>query len=247
MEKKEAVSLYDYSLIALSCVSIALAFALLLLELEPGVKRLLQLFDISVCGVFFLSFFAGFFRADHKFQYFKGHWYDLAASIPFVEWARFFRIFQLIRVYKVFQKSNRVIDTNLVSRLSNTLAGVLVLELLLIFIAAFTVYYAESPLQNAPISEPEEALWWALVTVSTVGYGDFYPVTDLGRILGALLIITGVGLYAATSGYCAQQFLGSKDDKAAKEDMRIALHEIRQLRAEMQRLRIEMGIKKADD
>jgi voltage-gated potassium channel len=65
------------------------------------------------------------------------------------------------------------------------------------------------------IKGAEDALWWAVVTITTVGYGDKYPITTEGRIIGALLMTAGVGLFGAFTGYVASWFLGSRQKSEA--------------------------------
>ncbi len=63
------------------------------------------------------------------------------------------------------------------------------------------------------IKTAEDAIWWSFATVTTVGYGDKYPVTTEGRVLGSFLMIAGVGMFASLSGLAASFFLGSQDLK----------------------------------
>ena len=70
-----------------------------------------------------------------------------------------------------------------------------------------SVYYAEAPDPNANIVTAGDAIWWGLVTITTVGYGDQYPVTELGRIIGTFLLFAGVGLFSVITGFIANAFL----------------------------------------
>jgi voltage-gated potassium channel len=70
---------------------------------------------------------------------------------------------------------------------------------------------------EANIKTPEDALWWAVVTVTTVGYGDRYPVTSEGRIVASIVIVAGVALYATFTGFVASWFLGPKSEGKNKD------------------------------
>ncbi|WP_143824608.1 potassium channel family protein [Neiella marina] len=241
-DHKHSTSLYEFMMMMLSIVSVVLALLLLIKDMDPGIYRLLRVFDLIVCGVFFIAFWTGFWRADHKWQYAKSHWYDLVASIPFSESLRLLRIVQVYRVAKMLYLTKGRFDFHFVSRLGNTVAGLLLLELLIIFGGSFLVFYLETGLPHAPITEPEEAIWWALVTVSTVGYGDFYPITDVGRLAASVLIVIGVGNYALLSGYFAQQFLGrDEEEEAIKTAVRDTHSEVKMLREELRELRQQLS------
>ena len=82
------------------------------------------------------------------------------------------------------------------------------------------------------IKTASDALWYSLVTMSTVGYGDQYPVTNLGRVIGAVIIIVGVGLFGTITGFLANAFLAPRKPKdAAAGDRRDGLAVIRAIRA----------------
>ena len=88
------------------------------------------------------------------------------------------------------------------------LAAALASLLLLVLGSAAIMNFEDLP--EANIKGPEDALWWAFVTITTVGYGDRFPVTSEGRLVGALLMTAGVGLFGAFSGLFASWFLAPK-------------------------------------
>ena len=78
-----------------------------------------------------------------------------------------------------------------------------------------TILWAEGGNPNANIHSGSDAVWWAYVTVTTVGYGDRYPVTNEGRLIGIALLTIGVGLFGVLTGFLANTFLAPKHDAAA--------------------------------
>lgn len=78
---------------------------------------------------------------------------------------------------------------------------------LLLFVGALAVLDAERTAPGSSIQSFGEALWWSLVTVSTVGYGDFYPVTTTGRLVGAGLMVAGIALLGVVTASVATWFI----------------------------------------
>jgi voltage-gated potassium channel len=83
----------------------------------------------------------------------------------------------------------------------------------LLALASISILHFEHDLPAANIHTPDDALWWSLSTITTVGYGDRYPVSAEGRAVGALLMIAGVGLFATLSGVIAAWFLSPRTDR----------------------------------
>ena len=81
------------------------------------------------------------------------------------------------------------------------------------------VLRAEAGAEGANILTASDAIWYSLVTMSTVGYGDRYPVTDIGRVFGALTIIVGVGVFGTLTGFLANAFLAPRAGDAAPEEV----------------------------
>jgi voltage-gated potassium channel Kch len=84
--------------------------------------------------------------------------------------------------------------------------GILVLQF-----GSLTMLAIEQNVPGANITNASDALWYTLVTISTVGYGDFYPVSNLGRLCGVVIIVVGVGIFGTFTGYLATVFLGPND------------------------------------
>ena len=89
--------------------------------------------------------------------------------------------------------------------------GILVLEF-----GSLWILHLEQYVPDANITSASDALWYAIVTISTVGYGDQFPVTDKGRIVGSLIIVIGVGTFGTSTGYLANVFLRPAKERAAQ-------------------------------
>ena len=110
--------------------------------------------------------------------------------------------------------------------------GILVLEF-----GSLEMLNVEQYAPDANITTASDALWYVIVTISTVGYGDRYPVTNQGRLFGALIIVVGVGIFGTFTGYLANLFLSPKKAAApqsADGDVRAKVSQLQALMAEQQ-------------
>lgn len=140
---------------------------------------------------------------------------DLAAIAPFYfPWAgldlrvmRILRLFRLMRSLKLLRYSEALQTIGAVVRNKReelTVTGFMGLTLLLFASAA--MYFVESESQPGVFSSIPASMWWGVVTLTTVGYGDIYPITPVGKFLGAIIQILGVGLFALPAGILAGGF-----------------------------------------
>ena len=113
--------------------------------------------------------------------------------------------------------------------------GILVLEF-----GSLYMLHIEEGARGANITTASDALWYVIVTISTVGYGDRYPVTDRGRLAGSLIIVVGVGIFGTFTGYLANLFLTPKVDPASTEspseddDVKVKVRRLKELMAQQQ-------------
>mgnify|MGYP001293428771 CR=1 FL=1 len=92
--------------------------------------------------------------------------------------------------------------------------------LMVIFSSVAILQVEDDPASN--IKTAEDAIWWAYVTITTVGYGDKYPVTTEGRIIAAFLMTTGVGLFGTFTGFVASWFVDGRQEEHEKEERKEA-------------------------
>jgi voltage-gated potassium channel len=142
---------------------------------------------------------------------------DLLAILPFYMSAfigfdlRMLRILRLLRFFRLFRltaymKATKLVATVFRSRI-NELALSLVLTLFLIIIASCLVYFAEHAEQPDKFSSIPATMWWAVVSLTTVGYGDIIPITPLGKIFSGIVLMAGVALLALPAGIITSGFL----------------------------------------
>jgi voltage-gated potassium channel len=117
-------------------------------------------------------------------------------------------------------------------RAESTFLAVCLLSMLVLTIGSVTILRLED-VPGGNIKTPVDACWWALATMTTVGYGDRYPTTDAGRLVGAALMIMGVGLVGTFAGFVANWFHGAEQSRQQQEIVELR-DEIRALREALQ-------------
>jgi voltage-gated potassium channel len=194
---------------------------------------ILEWADIFVCMLFFTDFFISLYRAPKRLRYFfTWGWIDLLSSIPTIDILRWGRVARILRVFRVLRalKAAKIITAFILDRRGESafLAATL-LSILLVTFSSIAILQLETAL-DSNIKGPGDAVWWSLVTLTTVGYGDRFPVTDAGRIIGVILMVAGVGLFGTLSGFIASWFL-SPTQKKEESEIGLLRSEIAELKA----------------
>jgi len=157
---------------------------------------------------------------------------DLLAIIPFYlpllinhadgRIVRVLRLFRLFRIFKMGRYSLAFgLITTVIKKRREELVVTLTLLIILLIFASTLMYYIEYEPDKPGFQSIPETMWWGVATLTTVGYGDVYPVTALGKVLGAVIAILGVGLFALPAGIIAGGFeseLSSKKKKKKEEE-----------------------------
>jgi voltage-gated potassium channel len=179
---------------------------------------------------------------------------DLAAILPayigmlFVVDLRYLRLLRLVRLLKLthyFKGLGIFIDV--IQAEARTLASGVFTMAIMVFVAAALMHTAEHAAQPESFGTIGESLWWAVVTMTTVGYGDVYPVTTFGRILAAMIMLLGVGIVALPAGILAARFAeelqARRDQLAARLDLAMQDGSVNEQElAELLHLSKELGI-----
>lgn len=161
--------------------------------------------------------YKGSVRGRLKYMLTPGAIIDLLAFLPYYIHVfvgldlRMLRILRLLRFFRLFRltaytRSAQMIFNVFKSRV-NELVLSLVLVLFLIIIASSLLYFAEHTVEKTQFTSIPATLWWAVVTLTTTGYGDMYPLTTVGRILAGIIMLTGVAFFALPAGIITAGFL----------------------------------------
>ena len=210
---------YDLVIGILAIFSLVILIIPIVVQLPPTAADTLFTLENALCVIFFADFLRSLVRAPNKWGYFLkgGGWLDLLGSIPFGKLAifRFARLFRIARVLRTLKGND--FRKMLTGRLAqNTLLFTLALALILVFTIAWLVLAAEQNAPGANITKYQNAVWWAFVTITTVGYGDYYPVTNVGRFWALILMFAGLGIIGVLSSFLASTFISLQRRREAR-------------------------------
>ncbi len=227
------VGLFQIAILVLSLVLLSALAIDTFFQLPREVQTLIQIGDTAICGIFLADFFVRFSRAESKLAFMKWGWIDLIASIPNLEvlrWGRMVRVLRVIRLLRGVRSVHRVLRMVFENRLEGGAVSLALMAFLLVAFSSVSVLVVErEPLSN--IRSAEDAIWWSVATITTVGYGDRYPVTTEGRIIGIVLMVCGVGMFAGLSGLVASMFLEGRGKKSS--ELAQVLAKLEQMQAQL--------------
>ncbi|WP_261817538.1 ion transporter [Vibrio gallicus] len=205
-------------------------------DLSDDLLRLLRVIDSMVCMVFLTDFGLRFYKAPRKLQFMKWGWIDLLSSIPMLDalrYGRFVHLFRFMRMLRAIRSSKVILAYLFHNRREGTFSIVASISVLLVIFGAIGILQFERGIAESNIHSAGDALWWAFVTITTVGYGDYYPVTTAGRMLAAVLMTAGVGLFGTFTGFVATWFM-TEEDNQTNHDL-VAQHQ--QIKTELQQIK----------
>lgn len=184
--------------------------------LDPRIDADLRSFLIAVSWTVWAAFAADLlirlWLADDRRAYAVRHWYDVAlVALPLLRPLRLLRLLALVRIL------DRSAASNLAGRVLVYVSGAAALA---VGLGALAVLDAERGAEDANITTFGDAVWWACTTVTTVGYGDRFPVTVEGRLVALVLMVLGIGLVGAVTAAVATWILGrvAESERAARDD-----------------------------
>jgi voltage-gated potassium channel len=188
-------------------------------KLTPETYLWLNFFDTSVCFWYIADWLVKFRSAKWQISYLKWGWFDLLLCVPFTNaiWVQYHTV---IRFFRAFKAVKYIHDYFHACTKTSKFVDVCIISFAFIAFAAISVFNCEKHVEGANIKNLSDALWWAMATITTIGYGDRYPVSDLGRFVASFVMIGGVGLYASFTAFIVMLFQPSDDrlDKIIHEN-----------------------------
>jgi voltage-gated potassium channel len=239
MHKRHAnLKAYEFVILGLSLYALAELAVEAVVHLDPDTRQVLGWVDTAICGAFLFDFVFNLVTAENRWAYLvTWGWVDLVSSVPRINvfgWVGLLRLGRIARVFRILRvlrglRATKVIASLILDRRAESafLAVCLVSALLTVSAAIGIMHIERPPVGN--INGPGDALWWALATITTVAYGDRFPVTPEGRMLAALLMIAGIGLFGTLSGFVTTWFLAPITRRQENELTKLR-HEIEALR-----------------
>lgn len=204
------ISYFQFLLFIVSILSIFILLLDITVISNPEISNIIQVTDLIICLIFFFDFIYNIITAENKLKYLKWGWLDLISSIPMIDcfrMARLARIFKLIKIIRLIKFSKLLYTYIQQHKTRNVIAFVCFIFILLIFTGSVGILIAEEGHAKANILLAEDAVWWSIVTITTIGYGDFYPVTTMGRIVSVFLMVGGISLFGIFTGSIASWFI----------------------------------------
>ena len=219
---------------------------ILLFSLQPQQKLVIYIIDDGICTILLVDFFYRLLRAKSKRRYLIDYygWMAFLGSLP-VPWLRILRLVQMAILWRKLRREDYLAMGRVVveRRAQTALFIILFLMVVVLEIGSVWVLSAEANAPKANIKTASDALWWGVVTMATVGYGDQYPVTNPGRIVGVFEMTVGVGIFSVLTSFLANWFRTPKKvikqesallDAASPPGQRARIQEIRRLMDEQE-------------
>ncbi len=220
------ISIYALCIALLAITSFINFLLITFVPLEASIKQILTEFDYGVALIFLVDFLFRLLRAPKKLEYMRTWgWLDMLSAVPIP----FFSIFRIVRVIRVAITLRKMrlkdVERSITKHPArSTIIATGFLAFLVMVSGSAVMLAVEKGDPSANIRTGGDALWWAIVTMATVGYGDKYPVTGGGRIIATVVMAVGIVIFGVLSSYLASTFISSNEAQA-KEAMIAALKE----------------------
>jgi voltage-gated potassium channel len=231
----ESVTIFQIALMVLSVYVLIALFIQGMFDLSEEMDSLLNKTDFGICLVFQADFFHRLHQAPSKAKFLRWGWIDFVSSIPLLTTSRVGRMVRVVKLFKILRafRSVRLLLRYLMrNRTQNTFVTVAAISCLVAMFGSMAILNLEKDSPDRNIKTPSDALWWSVVTLTTVGYGDRFPVSDGGRIVAAILMTAGVGLFGTFTGFVASMFV-EPDIKREENEVHALAQEIKALRREL--------------
>lgn len=202
---------YRIFIAIVSLNALLVLIGLYVIPLPQPAKEVLQIVDVLNAVIFLADFSLRLLTSQNRTRYFlkEWGWIDFIGSFPLHPLLRFLRILRSLgQWYRLIKNTDKAMRDEARRRLAeSTLLVVASLVLIVVTFGSLAISLIEPPARGANIHSGSDAVWYVIVTIATVGYGDQYPVTNEGRIVGVLLIVMGVSAFSVLTSFIATRFL----------------------------------------
>lgn len=210
-----------------------------MVRVSPDTSTILEYTDLVVCAVFLLDFLLCLCKEKgSRWKYFlTWGWLDLLSAIPTLDiarWGRLARIFRIFRVIRGLRLGQIVSGLVLRRRAEATVLAASLAALILIVTCSIAILRFEDGAESN-ITNGGDAVWWAISTLTTVGYGDHYPITPEGRVVASILMFAGLTLNGSLAAFLAAWFL-QPNRKSEEDDQEEFREELKAIRNSIERI-----------
>ncbi len=230
----------------LACLSVYVlaAFAIeLLFHVPPEAAKILHAMDTFLCLLFLSDFCRKLWLAPCKRKYLKWGWIDLLASIPALDAFRWGRVVSVARIFILLRavRSARLLWQVTRREPPKAIMSLTLLATVIVIIASSLIILRVETAERSNIKTGMDALWWSLTTITTVGYGDHFPVTIEGRVVAAVLMGLGIALYGTFTAFISGRIMELTQKQAEEESTHLPVTEVSSLKAEVILLREQVA------
>ncbi len=197
-------------------------------NLKPQTRVVLNAIEVFSVLVFTLEYVARIYVADKKLKFVFSFFglIDFLAILPFylalgvdLRSLRLLRMFRLFRLFKLVRYNKAMLHFAKAMKMAKEqIILFMVITLMLIYFSAVGIYYFENEAQPEHFSSIFSSLWWSIVTLTTVGYGDVYPVTIGGRVFTFFILLIGLGIVAIPTGIISSSLTKAVDPVEEKKN-----------------------------
>jgi len=192
-------------------------------DLSESTRYWLNVVEVGTVSIFTAEYLLRLLVADNRWRFVTSFYgvVDLIAILPFylstgvdLRAARSLRLFRVFRIFK-FARYTAALDRIKIAflKIREELALYVIATLLMVFLSSVGIYYFESDTQPERFGSVFHCFWWAVVTLTTVGYGDVFPVTVGGRIFTAVVLFLGIGIIAVPTGLFASALTNTRESE----------------------------------
>ena len=191
--------------------------------LPGGMRRVLKVFEITTITIFSIEYLLRILVAEKRIRFIFSFFgiVDLLAILPFylrlgidlrsirtIRMLRIFRMFKLVRYSKAIHRLHRAF-----SIIKEELVLFFITTCILLYLSAAGIYFFENIAQPEAFKSIFHSLWWATITLTTVGYGDIYPITVGGKIFSFFILMIGLGIVAVPTGLMASALSKAREEE----------------------------------
>lgn len=203
--------LRDIAIAGLALFSAILLIIELTIELAGSQLQIIIALDIFIAALFLFDFLYEYSNAHNRKEYMRKNWFYLLAAIPVAggpfQAMRTIQLLRIVRIVRLYMRIKALSErTEAISKHSSRYIFIALFSVVIIFTSS-TLFYQYEQVANSGVNRYFDAVWWSVVTATSVGYGDIYPVTVQGRVIAMVLMVFGLALLGTIVGLVSNYFL----------------------------------------